>query len=215
MNPQDEFTVQLAVLLREGQNDRYEMRASRVERVKRIAAPKPFAGAPSRMVEWFGGVTYENLDKAVFGIKQLMLDNPEDEIQLLVNSFGGGTGIGMSFFDTITSVLRPNLTTIGSGDVDSSGIIVFLAGRQRFLTKNTTLLLHLAGRFLDQPKRFSTSEFENILREDRLKDFQYACVVSEATSGNYSPKQILDLMHQDTILTAEEAVSMGLAHAVL
>jgi ATP-dependent protease ClpP protease subunit len=56
---------------------------------------------------------------------------------------------------------------------------------------------------------------ENTLKEDRLKDFQYASVVSNATDGKYTPEKILELMKQNTILTAEEAVNMGLAHKIL
>src|SRR3989338_11479148 len=93
---------------------------------------------------------------------------------LVVNSYGGPTGVGMSFYDAVESWLRPNLTTVGSGDVDSSGIIVFLSGEKRYLTKNTTLLFHLAGRTFSTEKRFSTADLENILKEDKLKDYQYA-----------------------------------------
>ena len=121
----------------------------------------------------------------------------------------------MSFYDTVKTWLKPKLCTIGTGDVDSSGIIIFLAGERRFLTPNTTMLLHLGGRTFDKEKRFSTRETENMLKEDRLKDFQYASIVSEATRGRYTPDKILELMSQDTILTAEEAVNMGLAHRVL
>lgn len=56
---------------------------------------------------------------------------------------------------------------------------------------------------------------ENMLKEDKLKDYQYACVVSDATLGHYSPEKILEMMARSTLLTAEEAVSMGLAHKVL
>lgn len=168
-----------------------------------------------RSLEWFGGVTHDNLEKTLTRIKHLMVDNQSEEIQLLVNSYGGATGIGMTFHDTIKSVLKPNLTTIGAGDVDSSGIIVFLTGGKRYLTRNTTLLFHLAGRNFGTEKRFSTLDMENILKEDKVKDYQYACVVSDATSGKYSPEDILDLMTRNTVLTPEEAVNMGLAHKVL
>jgi ATP-dependent Clp protease, protease subunit len=173
-----------------------------------------FVPNPTRTTEWLGGVTYSNLEHVLGNIKSLLADDPAEEIHLLVNSYGGATGIGMSFFDSMR-FLKPKLVTIGSGDVDSSGIIVFLAGQKRFLTKNTTLLLHLAGRTFEANKRFSTKDMEDMLKEDKLKDYQYACVVSDATNGKHSPENILDLMSKHTILTAEEAVNMGLADKVL
>ena len=174
-----------------------------------------FVAKPERTLEWLGGVNYENLEKTLSGVKELLAEDPAEEIHLMVNSYGGATGIGMSFYDAVKSWLRPNLITIGSGDVDSSGIIVFLAGQKRYLTKNTTLLFHLAGRTFGTEKRFSTADMENMLKEDKLKDYQYACVVSDATSGRYSPEKILDLMAHNTVFTSEEAVSMGLDHKVL
>lgn len=174
-----------------------------------------FISKPERAVEWLGGINYENLEKTLKEIKDLLTRAPEEEIQLMVNSYGGVTGIGMSFYDSIKSVLRPKLTTIGSGDVDSSGVIVFLAGEKRYLTKNTTMLLHLAGRTFCAEKRFSTEDMEDMLKEDKLKDYQYACVVSDATNGRATPQKVLKLMADNTILTAEEAVNLGLAHRVL
>lgn len=174
-----------------------------------------FLANPTRTLTWLGGVTHDNLEKTLSKIKNLLIDNAQEEISLVINSYGGATGIGMSFYDTVRSVLRPALVTIGSGDVDSSGIIIFLAGKKRFLTKNTTLLFHLAGRTFGTEKRFSTLDMENILKEDKLKDYQYACVVSDATNGRYLPEKILEMMINNTVLTAEEAVNMGLAHKVL
>ncbi|MDP9249070.1 MAG: ATP-dependent Clp protease proteolytic subunit [bacterium] len=174
-----------------------------------------FSARPERTVEWLGGVTYSNLENILGGIKELMRKNSKEEIHLLVSSYGGATGIGMSFYDSVKTWLKPKLCTIGSGDVDSSGIIVFLAGEKRMLTQNTTMLLHLGGRTFDRDKRFSTVDMENMLKEDRLKDMQYANVISDATGGKYSPDKILRLMARNTILTAEEAVNMGLAHKIL
>ena len=174
-----------------------------------------FVSNPARTVEWLGGVNYDNLEAILGNIKNLLKVDPMEDIHLMVNSYGGPTGIGMSFYDAVKTWLRPNLITIGSGDVDSSGIIIFLAGKKRYITKNTTLLLHLAGRTFDETKRYTTIDMENMLKEDKLKDYQYACVLSDATLGRYSPEKILELMTKNTVLTADEAVSMGLAHRSL
>jgi ATP-dependent protease ClpP protease subunit len=183
-----------------------------------VAAPARavrFSVRPERTIEWLGGVTYDNLGRMIGAIKQMMIADPKEEVALIVSSYGGATGIGMSFFDAVSTWLKPNLVTVGSGDVDSSGIIIFLAGKKRFLTKNTTMLLHLAGRTLEQGKRFSTADLDAMLKEDKLKDYQYACVVSEACGGSHAPDEILEMMARNTLLTAQEAVRMGIAHAVL
>jgi ATP-dependent Clp protease, protease subunit len=174
-----------------------------------------FVARPERTIEWLGGVNYDNLRETITGLKEFMANSPSEEIHLFLNSPGGQTGIGMTFYDAVHSWLKPNLVTIGSGDVDSSGIIVFSAGKKRYLTKNTTLLFHLAGRTFGEGKRFSTADMENMLKEDKVKDYQYACVISDATGGRYTPERILEMMAANTVLTAQEAVNMGLAHKVL
>src|SRR3989338_2523545 len=85
-----------------------------------------FVSKPTRTVEWFGGVSYANLDQCLKSIKSLLYLDPNEEIQLFINSFGGPTGIAMTFLDAVRKLLRVNLTTIGSGDVDSSGILLLL-----------------------------------------------------------------------------------------
>jgi ATP-dependent Clp protease, protease subunit len=169
----------------------------------------------TRTLQWIGGVSGGILADITDRVQSLMVENPLEPINLVVTSHGGPTGIGMSFYDTMKSVYRPHLRTIGSGDVDSSGIIVFLTGTERYITPNTTLLLHLAGRVFDSPKRFTTPEMESIVKEDKLKDFQYASVIAENSNGKLSVQKVLDLMASNTVLTAGEAVEIGIAHAIL
>jgi ATP-dependent Clp protease, protease subunit len=183
--------------------------------VTKIPKPLEFKARPERTIEWLGGVNYQNLEHILGELKRLMTSNSADEIHMMVNSYGGTSSVSMSFYDAVTSWLRPNLVTIGTGDVDSSGIIVFLAGKKRYLTKNTTLLFHLAGGTFGAEKRYTVQEIESMLNEYHLKDFQYACIVSDATHGRYTPAMILELMSKNTILTAAEAVEMGLAHKVI
>lgn len=169
----------------------------------------------SRTIQWIGGVSGGILADITDRIQTFILESPHEPINLVVTSHGGPTGIGMSFYDTMRSVYKPNLRTIGSGDVDSSGIIVFLAGDERYITPNTTLLLHLAGRVFDTPKRFTTPEMESIVKEDKLKDFQYASVIAERSNGKLTMQMVLELMANNTVLSAGEAVELGIAHGIL
>ena len=169
----------------------------------------------TRTLQWIGGVNGGVLADITESIQNLLQENRDEPINLIVTSHGGPTGIGMSFYDTMRSIYKPNLCTIGSGDVDSSGIIVFLTGTERYITPNTTLLLHLAGRIFDTPKRFTTPEMESIVKEDKLKDFQYASVIADNSDGKLNVQNVLDLMAHNTVLTPTEAVEYGIAHSIL
>lgn len=174
-----------------------------------------FIHAPSRSLEYFGLVNYATTERVIEEITKLIIEDPHEYIFLNVTSAGGPTGTAMGFYDHMRFVLKPPLITIGSGDVDSSGIIIFLAGEKRYITKNTTLLLHRAGRVFDPGKRYTASEVEAMFREDNLKDFQYASVISECSGGRLTTQRVLQLMDNNTILTPAEMVSLGLADALL
>lgn len=169
----------------------------------------------ARTISWTGSVNYDNNYEVTEQIKQLMSLDPVAQINLVVSSPGGASGIAMSFYDSMRLVYQPNLHTIGAGDVDSSGIIIFLCGERRLLTPNTTMLLHLAGRTYESAKRFTTSEVAAMLKEDELKDQQYACVLAAATGNKILPADVLDLMAKNTVLSPHEAVDLGLAHGIL
>ncbi len=160
-------------------------------------------------------VNYTTNERVIGEVRDLVISASHKEITLQVTSAGGPTGTAMSFYDTMRYVLKPHLTTIGSGDVDSSGIIIFLAGDTRFVTPHTTLLLHVAGRHFDEGKRYTAGEMDAMLREDRLKDFQYASVVAERSKGRLESKQVLKMMEKNTILTPLELVTYGLADSIL
>jgi ATP-dependent protease ClpP protease subunit len=183
---------------------------------EQLKKERGFRGPPvNRIVEYLGTVNYATSERILGKIKALLIEAPEQEICMLVTSTGGPTGTAMSFYDSIRYVLKPKLTTIGAGDVDSSGILLFLAGDKRYVTPNTTLLLHLAGRIFDGGTRFTMPEIEAMVREDKLKDLQYASVVAERSGGHLTTEKVLSMMQRNTLLTPQELVSWGLADSIL
>jgi ATP-dependent protease ClpP protease subunit len=95
-----------------------------------------------RTLHWIGGVNGNALSEVVDEIKSMLIEDKLEPIRLIITSYGGPTGIGMSFYDSMRVVYKPQLITVGSGDVDSSGVIILLSGEKRYLTRNTTLFLH-------------------------------------------------------------------------
>lgn len=170
--------------------------------------------SPTRTVRYVGPVTRALNERVLAKVEKLVTETADEPIALFVTSTGGPTGSAMSFFDTMRYVLKPNLITIGSGDVDSSGVILFLSGDTRFVTARTTMLLHTAGRRFG-PERHTAKDMEAMLMEDRMKDEQYALLVAERSRGMLSPEEVLSLMERNTVLTPNEMVAYGLATAVL
>jgi ATP-dependent protease ClpP protease subunit len=168
-----------------------------------------------RMVEYFGVVNYATNERVLNNIKELIRAFPSDTLYMMVTSAGGPSGTAMSFYDAVRHIVRPSLATIGSGDVDSSGLIIFLTGERRYVTRHTTALLHLAGRVFDSGKRMTAVEMEAVLREDRIKDEQYASIVAERSNGRLTKEKVLTLMQNNTTLLPEDFVRFGLADSVI
>jgi ATP-dependent Clp protease protease subunit len=167
----------------------------------------------ARTLRYVGPVTRERNERVLKEMEKLLAKDPAAEIGLVVTSPGGATGAAMSFFDIVRHVLKPRLVTIGAGDVDSSGIVIFLAGARRYLTPRTTMLLHLAGRVFGS-QRYTAAEMASMLAEDRLKDEHYAALLAER-SGALSREEVLALMSAQTVLAPERALALGFADALL
>lgn len=171
------------------------------------------AFSAKELVEYYGVVNYATTERVLAAVKSLAAKGLSPA--LLVTSAGGPSGTAMSFYDAIRSVLRLSITTIGSGDVDSSGLLIFLSGTRRFVTPHTTSLLHPAGRVFEGGRRLTALELSAMVHEDSLKDRHYAEIVALHSGGVLSPDAVLSLMHEHTILTADDFVRYGLAERVL
>ncbi|MDB5244882.1 MAG: ATP-dependent Clp protease proteolytic subunit [Parcubacteria group bacterium] len=168
----------------------------------------------ARTINYTAPVSRAQNDKVLREMNRLLDESPEEEIGLFVTSPGGPTGTAMSFYDMVRHVLKARVTTIGSGDVDSSGVIIFLTGETRFISARTSLLFHPAGRIFGN-QRYTTQEMEAMLREDRLKDEQYASVVAGNSKGHLTTNDVLRLMRTHSVLSPTELMAYGLADAIL
>jgi ATP-dependent protease ClpP protease subunit len=121
----------------------------------------------------------------------------------------------MSFYDMVRYIIRPNLTTIGSGDVDSSAMLLFLTGERRYVTAHTTALLHRAGRVFDGSMRVTSAELSAMAHEDMIKDQHYAAIVAKHSRGRLKPEQVLQLMNENTTLLPKDFISFGLADSII
>ena len=187
---------------------RYELSNMLIQAVPTFNKPKYFA-------DYLGKVNYATNERVLTKIREITLSRPKEEIFMTVTSPGGPSGTGMSFYDHIRYILKPNLISIGSGDVDSSGMLIFLSGYKRYVTKHTTGLLHLAGRIFEEGTRFTASDMEAMLKEDRVKDRHYAEVVADSTDGRLTTDLVLELMQESTVLTAEDFIKYGLAEKII
>lgn len=137
-------------------------------------------------------------------------DNPDEDINLYINSPGGSHTSLMAIYDTM-SYVRPDVATTCMGQAASAAAVLLAAGAvgKRAVLEHSRVLLH-------QPSgqgRGTITDLSLHARELARVRSQVEQVLSSHTG------QTVETLRADTardkIFTAEEAVSYGLADAIV
>jgi len=140
----------------------------------------------------------------------LEADDPDRDILFYINSPGGSVTAGMSIYDTM-QYIKPDVTTIVMGQAASMGSLLAMSGAKdkRFILPNARHMIH-------QPSggaQGMVSDIEITYKEiTRWKDT--LTKVYEKHTGKPYTQLEMD-MDRDTFMSAEEAVSYGLADKVI
>ncbi len=165
----------------------------------------------NRVVPWFGPVNTENMAKVTAELVKLHKEDREARITLAMTSAGGWSSIGFSFYDLIRGMKLP-LDTIGSGFVDSMGVIIFLAGEQRFVTPHTNMLIHEARRYFQDKETVTRRDARANQEESDLYQSFYSGIVQERTGGRIVPAKLEEMMLHNTVLNPDQMIELGIAH---
>lgn len=147
-------------------------------------------------------------------IKNLhVLDNlGQGDITVVLNCVGGDTLAGMAIYDAIRAC--KNRVVISAHLAMSMGSIILQAGDERILHPNATVMIH-AGEvsYANHPK-----SVDSWRKYDKVMDKKHEDIYLEKIKQKkprFTREQLQKLLEHDTILTAQEAVDMGLADKVL
>jgi len=131
------------------------------------------------------------------------------ELLLMICSSGGELEAAFALIDVIRSSTIP-VKTVGLGQIASAGLMIFLAGKTRVLTPNTSILSHQYS-WGSEGKHHElwamTKEF-NLVHERMLAHYRLATGLDEAII-----KEKL-LPPQDVYLSSEEAVRLRICHYI-
>ena len=124
-------------------------------------------------------------------------------IKLHIYSNGGDAFMGLSIYDFLKTIKIPIYTYI-DGFIASSATFLFLGGQKRFMTENSTILIHQLstnfwGKFEDLVDEYkNTSELMKIIKN----------IYSHNT--NMKKKQIDDLLKRELLLNCNESKKYGI-----
>jgi len=140
----------------------------------------------------------------------LEADNPDKDISLYINSPGGSVTAGMAIYDTM-QFIKPNVATIVMGQAASMGSLLAAAGApgKRYILPNARHMIHQPlGGASGQATDVEIQARELLRWKKVLTD-----IYVKHTGKSYA--ELESDMERDFFMTAEEAVTYGLADEIL
>ena len=161
------------------------------------------------------GVDAALAERAVKAIYLLDKAAPSGDkpINILLNNPGGDVIHCAAIYDAIRCARNEIIITV-YGMAMSAGSIILQAANKRILTPSSTVMIHEGeGGFYGHPKNIE-NWIKHAKRVDKWAADIYLQRIREK-HPSYKLKDLQKLLTFDTILTAEEAVELGLADEIL
>ncbi len=135
------------------------------------------------------------------------------KVTIVVNTRGGEALQGLAIYDLIRSS-GFDVRTVVLGEVASSGLVVALAGRERFMHQNAILHFHRTAMEFGTPRQ--VVEWSEATRE-RAQAMAIDELYAAITLGNskITRKELEDLESREAYMTAPEALKAGLVHKII
>jgi ATP-dependent protease ClpP protease subunit len=132
------------------------------------------------------------------------------QIEVYINTTGGDPFSALAVHDYMRN-LSSYVITIAIGHVDSAGLMIFLAGDERWITKNASIMLH-RGR-VHGVTELHEDTASRIAKDIKFVEDKEAHMVADATK--LSVKEVRAFVASGKRFDAKEAVKCGLAHKVI
>lgn len=136
--------------------------------------------------------------------------DPEQEINLYINSPGGSVTAGLAIYDTMRYITSP-VTTVCMGRASSMGAFLLSAGKpgMRFALPNSQIMIHQPlGGYQGQATDIEIHAREILRIKERLNR-----LLAEHSGQSY--ETIVSATERDKFLTPEEALELGIIDRVL
>lgn len=152
----------------------------------------------------------------------LEADNADKDINLYINSPGGSVTAGLAIYDTM-QFIKPAVKTIVMGQAASMGSFLAQAGAKgkRYVLPESRTMIHRVSsgtRGTSGSVHVQELQFEDAIRsmeESKRLNQRLTELYVRHNSKEKQYDELFETMKFDTFLSAEEAVSYGLADKVI
>ncbi len=160
---------------------------------------------------FLGGVIDDDLSNLIVAeLLFLEAQDPEQEIQIYINSPGGSVTAGLAIYDTIQYV-KPDVATICIGQAASMGAFLLTSGTKgkRYSLPNSRIMIHQPlGGFQGQATDIEIHAKEILYLKERLTGIMHK-------HTGQTLKTLKKDMERDFFMSPEEALKYGLIDSVI
>lgn len=157
-------------------------------------------------IRFMAEVNAKSTDNLIKHIDDIMRQD-FSKIHLIISSPGGSVFHGLSMYNFLSGV-PVEIDTYNFGSVDSIGLILFCAGKQRFCVPNARFLIHGVNLTFAEKTSLDERMLENHLKNIRIDQENIARIIALTTKKEEA--FVKNDMHFKTTLTPEQAKDYGL-----
>lgn len=163
-----------------------------------------------RVIFLHGEVIDEKANSIIAQLLYLESTNPEEPVELYINSPGGSVSAGLAIYDTMKYVNNP-VHTFVAGQACSMGSLLLAAGEKgkRHSLQHSRIMLH-------QPLGGASGQASDIqIQAKEMQKTKDTIINIYSDATGQSKEDLTKLLDRDHWLTAEEAVDFGVIDTVL
>ncbi|HEM3612123.1 TPA: Clp protease ClpP [Streptococcus suis] len=150
---------------------------------------------------WYEGITLKE-------VRQAMAEISADKVEVHINSYGGDMFEGIAIKNYLKQ-LDKEITVVIDGIAASAASVIAMAGDTIKMPKDTQLMIH-------NPWTYAAGNAKELRKiADDLEKSQTSIEESYLTHFKGTRDELKSLLDEETSLTAEEAVALGLADELL
>lgn len=154
------------------------------------------------------GVDEQMAERLIKAVHLLSLADSQKTIRIVLNSLGGCWFSGMAIYDAIKASPCP-VTIEVLGSAMSMGAIILQAADERVLHPNTVIMIHDGYEHVENLPSRSYEAWAKHSKHSRKKMYEIFSSRSGKPASYWEKK-----CSMDTILTAAEAIRLGLADKI-
>lgn len=147
-------------------------------------------------------------DRSAYNIVNELKKASSKNINVHINSMGGDVGEGLAIYNTLKNSGK-NIATYCDGFACSAASVVFMAGSERVMSRETLLMIHNAWTV-------SVGNADGLRKDaDDLDKINETMSNTYLEGTNISKEDLKALMDNETWITADEAVQYGFATKII